>query len=52
MIILILEDEIPAFDKLLKHLKEHFHNNLVYDWARTVSEAKEYFLQEKVMILF
>lgn len=45
MNILILEDEIPAFEKLLKHLEDYFQNKLSYDWARTVAEAKEYWLQ-------
>lgn len=40
MNILILEDEIPAFEMLLKHLEEIFKNNLIYRWARTVAEAK------------
>ncbi len=45
MNILILEDEIPAFEKLLKHLEEYFKNKFSYDWARTVSAAKEHLLQ-------
>jgi len=45
MNILILEDEIPAFEKILKHLEEHFQSELSYDWSRTVSEAKEHLLQ-------
>lgn len=42
MNILLLEDEIPAFEKLLKHLEEHFQSELSFDWSRTVSGAKEY----------
>lgn len=45
MNILILEDEIPAFEKLLKHLEAYFQNKLSYHWARTVSGAKEHLLQ-------
>jgi len=44
MKILILEDEIPAYEKLLKHLEIYFNNELSYDWARAVSEAEEYLL--------
>ncbi len=46
MNILILEDEIPAFEKLLTHLKAHFQNELNYDWSRTVAEAKELLYQK------
>jgi len=46
MNILILEDEIPAFEKLLKCLETYFQNKLSYDWARTVAEGKKYLLQK------
>ncbi|MEM9299779.1 MAG: LytTR family DNA-binding domain-containing protein [Bacteroidota bacterium] len=46
MILLILEDEIPAFEKLQAHLKVYFKNELHFDWARTVSEAKDHLLQD------
>ncbi|MEL6562741.1 MAG: response regulator, partial [Bacteroidota bacterium] len=45
MTILILEDEIPAFEKLSEHLKAYFGNELKFNWTRTISEAKEYLLQ-------
>ena len=46
MNILLLEDEIPAFEKLLQYLKAYFQNELNYDWARTVAEGKKYLLQK------
>lgn len=46
MNILILEDEIPAFKKLLKHLEIYFKTKLHFDWARTVSEAKKHLQQD------
>jgi len=44
MNILILEDEIPAYDKLFEHLKVYFKSELDCDWARTIAEAKEYIM--------
>ena len=46
MNILILEDEIPAYEKLLRYLEIYFQDDLRYDWARGVSEAKKYLLAD------
>lgn len=46
MNILILEDEIPAFEKLHEHLKVYFSSELDFDWARAISEAKKHLSQD------
>lgn len=40
MKILILEDEIPAFQKLLSFVKDYFNDEVGYDWARSNAEGK------------
>ncbi|MEL7003182.1 MAG: LytTR family DNA-binding domain-containing protein [Bacteroidota bacterium] len=45
MNLLILEDEIPAFEKLRDHLKMYFENECQFDWARTIAEAKDHLLK-------
>lgn len=44
MHILIIEDEIPAFEKLRACLTIYFQNSFSYDWGRSVSESR-HFLQ-------
>lgn len=39
MHILILEDEIPAFEKLRSYLSAYFKEGFSYDWGRSLSEA-------------
>lgn len=46
MHVLILEDEIPAFEKLRTHLSKYLEGDLTYDWGRTKEEAL-FFLSSK-----
>jgi len=39
MNILILEDEIPAYQKLISNLKHYFHEDVPHDWARSNAEG-------------
>jgi len=39
MHILIIEDEIPAFEKLRTQLSAYLRDELTYDWARSVNET-------------
>jgi DNA-binding LytR/AlgR family response regulator len=42
MRILILEDEIPAYQKLNTYLNEYFNNEEIHsDWARSIKDGKE-----------
>jgi DNA-binding LytR/AlgR family response regulator len=41
MKILILEDEIPAYQKLSGHLKTFFDVDMTSHWARSISEGRE-----------
>ncbi len=53
MNILILEDEIPAYEKLSEHLEIYFSEPYTFDWCRTIVEAKELLTHEnKYDILF
>lgn len=40
MNVLILEDEIPAYQKLLGHLRAYFDSDTTYHWARSIQEGK------------
>lgn len=40
MNILILEDEIPAYNKLLGNLEAYFPNSITTDWARNIKDGK------------
>lgn len=40
MKILILEDEIPAYQKLISHLNTYFNDDIIHDWARSIAEGK------------
>jgi len=44
MKILILEDEIPAYQKLVTYLDSFFDTKISHDWARSNKEGKEYLL--------
>jgi len=46
MKILILEDEIPAYQKLIGCLQAFFAEGVTHDWARSIKEGKQ-FLNEK-----
>ena len=43
--ILILEDEIPAFEKLHKYLNLYFGKTCECDWGKTVMDGKQYLTQ-------
>ncbi|MDY8135893.1 LytTR family DNA-binding domain-containing protein [Aquimarina sp. 2201CG5-10] len=43
--ILIIEDEIPAFEKLRTHLNTYFSEKFSYDWARSVTETIHFLSQ-------
>jgi len=45
MKILILEDEIPAYQKLVSFVNDYFQDNVPHDWARSNQEGKT-FLQK------
>ncbi len=46
MRILILEDEIPAYEKLLSNLESYFTEAFQHDWARSNEKAREFLAQE------
>ncbi|AXG70654.1 sensory transduction protein LytR [Kordia sp. SMS9] len=46
MRILILEDEIPAYEKLLTNLESYFTQAFQYDWARSTEKARTFLAQE------
>jgi DNA-binding LytR/AlgR family response regulator len=41
MRILILEDEIPAYEKLLANLETYFEETFQHDWSRSVEKSRE-----------
>ncbi|WP_394748936.1 LytR/AlgR family response regulator transcription factor [Spongiimicrobium salis] len=41
MNILILEDEIPAYEKLLNLLSHHFEVSCHFDWSRTIEQGRK-----------
>ncbi|MEW7288927.1 LytR/AlgR family response regulator transcription factor [Aquimarina sp. 2304DJ70-9] len=40
MNVLILEDEIPAYQKLITHLNQYFSEDISHDWSRSVADGK------------
>ncbi|KAB8155022.1 response regulator [Kordia sp. TARA_039_SRF] len=46
MRILILEDEIPAYEKLLSNLESYFPETFSHDWARSNEKARTLLAQE------
>lgn len=52
MKILILEDEIPAFEKLHKHLDLYFEKRWKYDWGKTIVDGKQYLTQHTYDLIF
>lgn len=47
MKILILEDEIPAYQKLVSFVKDYFKEDIPHDWARSNTEGKTYLQENK-----
>ncbi|MBC8754039.1 response regulator transcription factor [Kordia sp. YSTF-M3] len=45
MRILILEDEIPAYEKLVANLETYFEESFLHDWARSNEKAREFLAQ-------
>ena len=52
MHILILEDEIPAFEKLRMHISHYLKGEFTYDWARSVTEARHFVETHEYTIIF
>ncbi|MBC3759866.1 response regulator transcription factor [Hyunsoonleella sp. SJ7] len=47
MKILILEDEIPAYKKLVSFVNDYFEEEVSHDWARSNNEGMELLLKNK-----
>ena len=47
MKILILEDEIPAYKKLVSFVNNYFEEEIPHDWARSNSDGKEFLVKNK-----
>ncbi len=47
MNILILEDEIPAYQKLLSHLDNFFGEPIFHDWSRSVADGRAFLNNNK-----
>lgn len=47
MHILILEDEIPAYEKLLTHLEFYFEEDFTHNWARSNEKARSFLANER-----
>lgn len=52
MKILILEDEIPAFEKLQKYLDVYFEKIWEYDWVKTVADGQRCLTQNTYDLIF
>lgn len=46
MKLLILEDEIPAYQKVVTYLTAYFETEIEHDWARSIADGKQ-FLEEQ-----
>ena len=42
MNILIIEDEIPAYKKLVSYLNQYFENGYSHHWSRSIEDGKEF----------
>jgi len=51
MRILILEDEIPAYQKLLKFLNDYFEGDIAHDWARSIHDGKAFLKTEEYSLI-
>lgn len=47
MKILILEDEIPAYQKLVSFVNDYFNEHIPHDWARSNAEGKAFLVNNK-----
>lgn len=47
MNILILEDEIPAYNKLVSFVNDYFKREIPHDWARSIKDGKTLLLKNK-----
>ncbi len=51
MYILILEDEIPAYEKLLANLNAYFDKDITHDWARSNEKAAMFLSENKYDVI-
>ncbi len=51
MRILVLEDEIPAYQKLLKFLNDYFEKDIEHDWARSIHDGKAFLQTEEYNLI-
>jgi len=51
MKILILEDEIPAYQKLVSYLNDFFKKEIFIDWSRSVEDGKSFLKNESYDII-
>lgn len=47
MKILILEDEIPAYNKLISYLNDVYNDDISHDWARSNKEGEKFMVKNK-----
>ena len=52
MNILILEDEIPAYQKLVNYLTNTFGDDFTHDAARSNADGKELLEQQQIRFYF
>lgn len=52
MHILIVEDEIPAFEKLRMHIARYLKDDFTYDWARSITETQHFLETHQYTIIF
>lgn len=52
MHILIIEDEIPAFEKLRMHISHYLKGEFTYDWARSITDAHHFLETHSYKIIF
>ena len=52
MHILIIEDEIPAFEKLRMYIAHHLKGDFTYDWARSITETHHFLETHQYAIIF
>lgn len=52
MHILIVEDEIPAFEKLRMHIARYLKDDFTYDWARSITETQHFLESHQYTIIF
>jgi len=47
MNVLVLEDEIPAYEKLLSHIERELPDSKILGWGRSVAEAEHFVVKHK-----